>query len=259
MKFLYMLSLNLFTIVSCGNLNNTEHINTLDIISGTYHITDIAEFNALPENLTIAFDTITNRVSGFSGCNRFFGTFIIEGNTITFNKIASTKMFCKPEANQVESQILQWLEKVNSFSLKGNILKLNSDKNTLIKGVQNKDQEISASIVYYASSRRSYKFISVNKKTISLSEKRDVKLLRKPCDKAIWNNITSALKPIEIEDIPNLEPPSKRHQFDGAALARLKITFKGKTYETQPFDHGNPPEKIAVLVKEILSISENIE
>jgi hypothetical protein len=35
--------------------------------------------------------------------------------------------------------------------------------------------------------------------------------------------------------------------------------YQGKEYQTQTFDHGNPFEEIQALVKEILSIAQNIE
>ena len=66
-------------------------------------------------------------------------------------------------------------------------------------------------------------------------------------------------KKIALGTISNLEAPSKNFQFDGAVLAKLTIVYDGVTYQTQPFDHGNPPKEIALLVKEILSISQNIE
>jgi hypothetical protein len=67
------------------------------------------------------------------------------------------------------------------------------------------------------------------------------------------------LKPVNVENIPNLKAPSEKRFYDGAAIATLSIVYNGETYTTPSFDHGNPPNEIAELVKEILSISENIE
>ena len=64
---------------------------------------------------------------------------------------------------------------------------------------------------------------------------------------------------MDIEQIPNLKAPTENRFFDGAAIANLKISYKGTIYESASFDHGNPPKEIEPLVKEILSISENIE
>ncbi|WP_396602822.1 hypothetical protein [Algibacter sp. R77976] len=115
------------------------------------------------------------------------------------------------------------------------------------------------SLEYTASSRNTYKLVLINKKTISLTTKRGRNPIVKYCNEENWNSIIKLLQPINVETISALEPPSKDHQFDGAAMARLKIIYDGNTYKTQSFDHGNAPEEIEALVKEILSIAENIE
>ncbi|GAA3633215.1 hypothetical protein [Flavivirga jejuensis] len=120
------------------------------------------------------------------------------------------------------------------------------------------DQE-TISLEYSAQSRGLYKNIKINKKNISFENKRNTSPLIKACSQTHWNNLLKALKPIDVENIPNLKAPSENRLFDGAAIARLKIIYDGTTYETKPFDHGNPPKEIEILVKEILSTSENIE
>lgn len=124
---------------------------------------------------------------------------------------------------------------------------------------QSKINQDALSLEYSAHSRGSFKHIFINKKSIILENKRDRDSIKKNCSETDWNRIIDALKKVRIETISELKAPSKVFQFDGAALANLKITYGGKTYESQSFDHGNPPQEIAQLVKEILSISENIE
>lgn len=115
------------------------------------------------------------------------------------------------------------------------------------------------SIEYSAQSRRTFKHIIISKKSISVVNNNSETPMIKTCSGADWNNILKALKPIDIKNIPNLKAPSEKRFFDGAAIGNFKINYNGKTYETPPFDHGNPPKEIEKLVKEILSISENIE
>ncbi|MCF7559788.1 hypothetical protein L3X39_03995 [Sabulilitoribacter multivorans] len=114
-------------------------------------------------------------------------------------------------------------------------------------------------VEYTALSRGIYNQIIINKKTISSLQQRGGTPSLHPCEEKNWNTITKMLGPIEVENISTLEAPSKAFQYDGAAIAHLKITKGDKTYESAPFDHGNPPKEIAELVKVILSISENIE
>ncbi|WP_303316309.1 hypothetical protein Q4Q34_05755 [Flavivirga abyssicola] len=120
------------------------------------------------------------------------------------------------------------------------------------------DQE-AISFEYSAQSRAFYKNIKINKKNVFVGDKRDTTPTSKTCSEAHWNMLLEALKLINVENISTLKAPSEDRFFDGAAIARLKVIYNGTTYETQAFDHGNPPEEIKGLVKEILSISENIE
>ncbi|WP_308991515.1 hypothetical protein QLS71_005730 [Mariniflexile litorale] len=112
---------------------------------------------------------------------------------------------------------------------------------------------------YSMHSRGSYQLITITKKSISVVSKRDENPVVKSCSNSNWNKILKVLKPVDIENLPNLKAPSENRFFDGASIANFKIIYNGDTYKTPSFDHGNPPKEIARLVKEVLSISENIE
>ncbi|WP_445957303.1 hypothetical protein [Yeosuana sp.] len=115
------------------------------------------------------------------------------------------------------------------------------------------------SIEYSALSRGTYISIIINKNLISVTNKRGTKPKTKPYTEDQWETLINLLKKVDIEQIPNLKAPTENRFFDGAAIANLKISYKGTIYESASFDHGNPPKEIEPLVKEILSISENIE
>ena len=114
-------------------------------------------------------------------------------------------------------------------------------------------------IMYSASSRGVYQQIKINKKTILEINKRGGDSIIRDCSTSDWEQLIKLLIPIQIDKIPEFKPPSKNHQFDGALIARLTISSHGKIFESQSFDHGNPPKEISILVKEILSIAQNIE
>ena len=115
------------------------------------------------------------------------------------------------------------------------------------------------SLEYSARSRRTFKHIIITKKSVSTVNKSGETSIIITCSKTDWETILKAIKPIHMENMPNLKAPSEKRFFDGAAIGNLKIIYNGKSYETPSFDHGNPPQEIAELVKEMLSISENIE
>lgn len=108
-------------------------------------------------------------------------------------------------------------------------------------------------------SRGRYKNIIISKKSISIVNNKGAGPVVKKGVNAHWNSILKALQGVDIKNIPNLKAPSEKRFFDGAPIAKLKIISNGKTYETTSFDHGNPPQELAQLVKEILTIAENDE
>ncbi len=71
-----------------------------------------------------------------------------------------------------------------------------------------------------------------------------------------WSSLLSETAKLNLDKLETLEVPSKKHQFDGAMAANLKITVDGKEYSTQTFDHGNPPAEIKPLVDKMIQISE---
>ena len=58
---------------------------------------------------------------------------------------------------------------------------------------------------------------------------------------------------INLEEIKDLKSPTEKRFYDGAAIANLKITYQGTTFETPSFDHGFPPVEIKKLVTKINS------
>ncbi|MEP3838840.1 MAG: META domain-containing protein [Algibacter sp.] len=261
------LILTIFTLLSCNSQKGTSKTQdnpeqkTIHL-SGTYIISLIGTNKDLPDNLTITFNEANNKVSGFTGCNRFIGNYFTDTATIKFSELASTKMYCK-EIMNIEEQLLKALAEVNSFSITDNQMSLRKNNAILIKAskeISNKKQaKENYTIEYSAKSRGLDRLININYKNISIVDAIDQSPFIKPCSENNWENIVKALNSIDIKNISNLKAPSEKRLFDGAAIANLTIIHNGRTYKTKAFDHGNPPKPIAELVKVILSISENID
>jgi hypothetical protein len=122
----------------------------------------------------------------------------------------------------------------------------------------NVDME-SAKLEYTANSRGLYNNTIVENKTVSVTNTRDGKPVSKSLTDAEWNTLIAEFQKVNLEEIPSLKAPTEKRFHDGAAMANLNITFKGKTYKSQTFDNGYPPEKIKKLVNTILSFSKKAE
>jgi hypothetical protein len=116
-----------------------------------------------------------------------------------------------------------------------------------------------AKIEYTANSRGLYNNTVVENKTVSVTKTRDGKPVSNSLTDAELNTLISEFQKVNLEEIPSLKAPTQKRFHDGAAMANLKITYKGKTYESQTFDNGFPPEKIKNLVNTILSFSKKVE
>jgi heat shock protein HslJ len=49
-------------------------------------------------------------VSGYSGCNRFRGTYTYADGKLSFSPLAGTRMACPPEQMETERKVMQLLE-----------------------------------------------------------------------------------------------------------------------------------------------------
>ena len=58
------------------------------------------------------------RASGFSGCNRYMGSYTLENNNLHFGPLAGTRMACLlPQTSQLESDYLNALEHIARTSV----------------------------------------------------------------------------------------------------------------------------------------------
>jgi hypothetical protein len=112
---------------------------------------------------------------------------------------------------------------------------------------------------YSAMSRGRFLDININDSIISISKDRDAKPISKPITPENWKKLNFLLESINLYSISNLKSPTEARFYDGASIGKLEIKKNGTVYESSSFDHGTPPKEIEALVKEILSLSENIE
>ena len=80
----------------------------------------------------IEFEMDEKRVSGFAGCNRFFGNFQLAGQELMLGEMGSTMMACPSNNMKLEGQFLEALSGQKlTYNLQGNTLRL-SGSHTLV-------------------------------------------------------------------------------------------------------------------------------
>jgi len=90
------------------------------------------DVSGLKNPVTLLFSNNENRISGFGGCNRYFGSYQKSANQITFSNVGATKMYC-PETQAVEDAFFRLLNETDSFNLSKNNLLLLKDGRTLLE------------------------------------------------------------------------------------------------------------------------------
>jgi heat shock protein HslJ len=66
------------------------------------------------------------KLSGNSGCNKYNGTYTVDGNKVTIGTLASTMMFCEDPAGTMdqEAQYLAALQTAATYQIENNVLQL---------------------------------------------------------------------------------------------------------------------------------------
>ena len=113
------------------------------------------------------------------------------------------------------------------------------------------------SFTYEASTRGFYEITEITKDSILFSTDRNLKEVEaSKCNNEDWNELIKLLKEIDVKTLSKLESPTSKHQVDAAAMATFTVKINDDIYETNVFDHGNPPKPISSLVNKVLSMKE---
>lgn len=83
------------------------------------------------KQVSVRFSKEVNQISGYAGCNRFFGSYEIKSDSLSFGVMASTRMACTDM--QIEDRLLTSLNNNRfRFQLNQDTLVLVNHKDTLI-------------------------------------------------------------------------------------------------------------------------------
>lgn len=81
------------------------------------------DLSTLQQRPTLTLDEPSKKISGYAGCNHFFGTYQSNGKTILFMGLGSTKMFCEDRMH-IEDAYFKALSTVQAYKTEKNKLYL---------------------------------------------------------------------------------------------------------------------------------------
>ncbi len=278
MKFLVSLFAVLIMTESCNSAKASASADEAqsktdtmqNTLSGSYTVSEIGNTKDVLKALTINFDESTHNISGFSGCNTFYGQYSINGNTIELSNIFASKKFCGKAENTFEQSFLSQLKKVNTFSINGDAISLSENDTVLLKADKNVGANPSRSdvvkenykkilVTYQVQSRGMYEYIQISESDVKISSDRNLKNIKSyNCEAKDWEAIERMMKSIDEEEFQKLKAPTDKRLYDGAAHATLSIIRGDVEWMTPSFDHGAPPKEIEALVNKVLSVKENV-
>ncbi|WP_112174376.1 META domain-containing protein [Paraburkholderia unamae] len=68
--------------------------------------------DARPITLDLSTESGQRRVSGFSGCNRYFGAYTLKNGLLAFSQLGGTRMACMGAGGEIEGDYLQALSHI---------------------------------------------------------------------------------------------------------------------------------------------------
>jgi heat shock protein HslJ len=86
---------------------------------------------------TVQFDGST--VSGNSGCNRFSGTYVQDGDKLAVGELAVTKMACAPERMEKERQWISMLNRTSEIDVSHLVLILKDGRGAILSRLARRD------------------------------------------------------------------------------------------------------------------------
>ena len=113
-----------FTIVACNSAKENLSLTGVNWVAESLNGKDI-KLKEKDRKVTMRLESENTKVVGEAGCNRFFGTYQLEGEKLTFSQMGATRMAC-PDMD-IELTFFKVLDETTSFVIKNDKLSLKND------------------------------------------------------------------------------------------------------------------------------------
>ena len=104
-------------LAACGGAGGASPSTTAGLQGTSWTLVKIGDQEITleaPPTLTVGAD---GAVSGSTGCNTYNGTATIEGNSISFGPLATTRVFCSGAPGVTETAFLAAINEVEAFAI----------------------------------------------------------------------------------------------------------------------------------------------
>jgi len=133
----FMLFLAGFALVTLKNLRSAESVRRTEgeqsivtIISGAWY--DRSGSSGSPETAFVRFHQ-DGRISGFAGCNNFFGTFVATDKTLEVGPLGGTRKACPDLIMRQDMAFLRGIQSATAYRIDSNVLTLGEGGKTTLR------------------------------------------------------------------------------------------------------------------------------
>lgn len=114
-SFLMLMGIIALLASCCGGKSEKLNFLQKDLVVVSLQGEHICCHN--PQPPTMFFDTLESRLSGSTGCNRYFAQYQMTDSTLQFNIPGTTRMACDSAANALEVKMLEVLNLTNCYEV----------------------------------------------------------------------------------------------------------------------------------------------
>jgi heat shock protein HslJ len=134
-----------FRVDDAGAANGTGSMDPAKVLPGTeWQLSSYSDGISVVTGTNIRKITLvfpdTGNFSGFSGVNRYFGSYQVEGNTISIGLLSSTKMAGPEPLMSLESTYLNLLKSISGVRISGNSVSFTDSSGKVILTFDKKSQ-----------------------------------------------------------------------------------------------------------------------
>ena len=113
-----------------------------------------------------------------------------------------------------------------------------------------------STITYQALSRGFYLNVEIKGDKMTIIRERDSLGKDYVLSNVDAQDLSKLYGKVNLKELNDYKGPTEKRFYDGAAIGTLMITYQGKSYNSQGFDHGTPPVEIADFINKIVSFTE---